>query len=141
LQGRTLSRALAELCEQRNDDAAARVTFQLEGDDRPLPSALEAGLYRIAQEALNNAIRHGSAATITVALSLGDEDLALRVDDDGGGFEGARCAGGDEELAAGFGLVGMCERVRLLGGVFDVQSAPGAGTRVQVDIPLNGRSG
>jgi two-component system, NarL family, sensor kinase len=137
LQGRSLAGALAELCEQRDAEGVPRVVFQLRGDDRPLPSSVEAGLYRVAQEALANALRHAGAGTITVGLSVERERATLQVEDDGRGFGVSACDEGVEpERVEGFGLVGMCERARLLGGAFDVQSSPGEGTRVQVAVPL-----
>lgn len=134
LQGRSLARALGELCAQRNDAGGPRVSFQLRGRDRPLSPGVEAGLYRIAQEALTNAVRHASPSQVSVQLVLSPEEITLVIEDDGRGFEGAvSCRGATPNH--GFGVVGMCERVRLLGGSFDVQTAPGIGTRVEVRVP------
>lgn len=136
LEGRTVARALAELCRERDGEGGGpRVEFLLRGDDRPLPAGVEAGVYRIAQEGITNAIRHAGASTIRVELELGRDAAVIRVEDDGAGFEEEACgaSGGRED---GFGLVGMCERSRLLQGDFTVQSTPGEGTRVEARLPL-----
>jgi two-component system NarL family sensor kinase len=100
---------------------------------RPLPARVEAGLYRIAQEALTNVVRHARARQVAVQLVLRPDRLHLTITDDGRGFD---------PLATPrdrYGLIGLNERVRLLGGALRVQSAPGAGTRLDVEIPLEGR--
>ena len=97
----------------------------------PLPPAVEVGLYRIAQEALQNALRHAAAARVVLRLETSPDRVRLTVQDDGKGFR-------DEEAASTsrFGLVGMRERARLLGGSFQVESSPGAGTRITAEVPL-----
>jgi two-component system NarL family sensor kinase len=102
------------------------------GGARKLPARLEAGLYRIAQEALGNALRHAGAREITVQLVTAPERIALTVEDDGRGFEPGSNSGGGRR----FGLVGLAERARLLGGALSVSSAPEAGTRVEAVVPL-----
>ena len=92
-----------------------------------LPLSQEAALcvYRIAQEALHNAIRHAKAATIEIALENGAEGLHLRVRDDGQGFE---TAGANSH--SGLGLSSMRERARLVDGSLQIRSRPGQGTTV-----------
>jgi len=103
----------------------------------PLPNPLnlqpaaEVGLLRIAQEALSNAGRHSGATSVEVSLGVRDGALELSVQDDGCGF--------DPEVSpqpGSFGLVGMGERARLAGGVLELSTRPGAGTRVSVRLPL-----
>lgn len=117
--------------------------LQVEGvseDDR-FPPECELALFRVAQEATNNTLKHAKAAKVTVSLSKRGQTLQLQVTDDGTGFTAASAGTG------GFGLSGMRERVLQLGGSFDVKSAPGAGTTVTARVPLaagiggNGRSG
>lgn len=124
LEGRTLPAALAALAQE------AAVTFEAPAVAVPLPPAVEVGLYRIAQEALQNAQRHAGAARVVLRLEVSPESARLTVQDDGKGFpEGAADA-------SRFGLVGMRERARLLGGTFQVESSPGAGTRITAEVPL-----
>jgi len=130
LEGRTLPAALAALAAEADAASRVSVTFEAVPAAASLPPAIEAGLYRIAQEALQNALRHAAAARIDLRLEIAPDMVLLTVQDDGRGF----AVGGS---AGGFGLIGMQERVRLLGGSFQVESAPGAGTRVTAEIPVN----
>ena len=97
---------------------------------RRLPTELETALYRIAQEALTNVVKHASASRVSVALSRRERAIALVVQDDGRGFE-SRDAGG-----AGLGLTGMRERVALLGGRLGIESTEDAGTMITAELPL-----
>lgn len=92
----------------------------------PLPAATEVAVYRIAQEALANVVRHARAEHAEVRLTVG-EGLGLNVTDDGGGFSGA---------SSGVGLHAMRERAEELGGVFTLTTGPKQGTRVSVTLPL-----
>jgi signal transduction histidine kinase len=96
-----------------------------------LPAFVEQELYRIAQEALNNALKHSRARHITLWLRREERRLVLEIVDDGVGFEPT--SAGDE---GGAGLRGITERVAGLGGAFALQSAPAAGTRLRVEVPL-----
>ena len=97
----------------------------------PLSAAKEVGLFRILQEALTNVIRHAQAQTVELTLSVQGKELCLSISDDGQGFEPS--AG----RPASFGLVGMRERVLMLGGTLSLQSEPGAGTTLSVRVPLS----
>lgn len=96
-----------------------------------LPAVVEQALYRIAQEALNNALRHANAGRITVILRQVQSRLILEIIDDGGGFDPAMA-----RENGGLGLRGMIERVEQLGGVLTLESALGAGTQLRVEIAL-----
>ena len=138
LEGRTLPAALAQLAAEAGAAGAPAVTFEAAGAaaTTPLPPAVEVGLYRIAQEALQNALRHAAAARVELRLEILADRVRLTVQDDGRGFAIAAVPPG---AAGRFGLVGMRERVRLLGGDFEVESAPGAGTRITAEAPLTAR--
>jgi signal transduction histidine kinase len=111
-------------------EARAGLTTTFEGEENArLRPEVEQELYRVAQEALNNVLKHAHASKVTVRLDAFDGRAALEVVDDGVGFEpGLR--GGD-----GYGLPGMRERVERLGGSLRIESGPGAGTRVRADVP------
>ena len=111
-------------------EARAGLTTRLEGDvsDRFSPE-MEQELYRLAQEALNNVLKHAHARHVTVRLDVSPARAVLEVADDGVGFEAA-LRGGD-----GYGLPGMRERAERLGGTLYVTSAPDAGTTVRVEVP------
>jgi two-component system sensor histidine kinase UhpB len=108
--------------------------MRVEGDPATLDEDAQTALYRIAQEALANAGRHAGAAHVEVVLSIGDEGAALRVSDDGAGFDPTTPGGGGGG-GAGLGLQGMAERARLAGGELDVRSSPGSGTTVMLRLP------
>ena len=95
---------------------------------------VELACYRIVQEALNNAAKHGHADHVDVELSMEADGLCLTVTDDGSGFDPT--AIDTHNGKGGFGIIGMRERVRLLNGRLEVISTPGAGTQVFAIIPL-----
>ncbi len=103
-------------------------------EDAQFPPAVELACYRIAQEALSNAARHGHAHHADIELSMEADGLCLTVTDDGIGFDVATIYPQDGK--GGFGIIGMRERMRLLNGRLEVISAPGAGTQVFAIIPL-----
>jgi signal transduction histidine kinase len=105
-----------------------KTEFNVEGAVELSPET-EEGLYRIAQEALNNALKHARARQITVSLRQTEEKIALEVADDGAGFEP-----GTAHKRGGIGLAAMEERVSELGGQLSVESRPGQGTRVIVEV-------
>ena len=94
-----------------------------------LAGDIETGLYRIIQEALTNARKHGAARHVTVRVHDDDSRVAASVTDDGGGFDVTA-------RAAGFGLIGIRERTDLLDGQLQVESAPGGGTTITVTVPV-----
>jgi len=89
-------------------------------------------MYRLLQEALTNVVKHAGASRVTVALVEDDGTVELSVTDDGAGFE-------TDAASEGFGLIGMHERIALLGGELDFDSRPGAGTTVVARIPVKRR--
>jgi signal transduction histidine kinase len=95
-----------------------------------IPQAMEENLYRIAQQALNNALKHAAATSLTLRLRAKDGHLVLEITDDGRGFDPE--AAGD---GAGQGLVSMRERAAQLGGTLAVTSVPGRGTTIAVRAP------
>lgn len=96
------------------------------------PLATKIALYRIIQEALNNAWRHAAGATPTVTVTGSDDRLDIEVADAGPGFDPAVAEGSETHL----GLVSMRERAESLGGQFHIESAPGRGTRAITTLPL-----
>ncbi len=129
LEGRSLERALEALTCQVQAQSNVPIAFEATGS-RPLPARIEVGLYRIAQEALTNVVRHAHAQQATVRLMTTPNYTQLIVEDDGVGFDVARLP------ADRHGLIGMRERARLLGGTLELSSDLERGTRVQVTIPF-----
>ncbi len=130
LEGRSLAEALPTLVNEWTARQGLQATCEVIGAQRPLPLRVEAGLYRIAQEAITNVIRHAQARHLTVQLAATPQTIKLIVEDDGKGFE-------IENVPKGrFGLIGLNERARLLGGTLEVCSVPGEGTCLGVTVPL-----
>lgn len=134
LEGRSLEDALDTLAAEYNARGSIRVEFKHSGGHRPLPLRLEVGLYRIAQEALANAERHADARLAKVSLAALPDRVVLSVQDDGHGFDPDRIPPGR------FGLIGLNERARLMGGVLKIQSVPRQGTSIEVSVPLDNKS-
>lgn len=130
LEGRSLGEALDELAERCRGEGQLLVAVERVGDGQPLPPRLEAGLFRIAQEALNNASQHANAREVHIALTCQPRQVSLTIVDDGCGFAP------DQVDADRFGLRGLNERARLLGGAMELQSHVGVGTRLSVVVPL-----
>jgi signal transduction histidine kinase len=104
--------------------------LQLGVVDPLLPEQLATALYRIVQESLTNVTRHAQASRVQISLTCEGGRLYLQVSDDGIGLDPAR------QRADSFGLIGITERVRALGGELNISSQPGCGTRVAVTIPI-----
>jgi signal transduction histidine kinase len=108
------------------------VDIHINGFDGPrLTPEIETNLYRIAQEALNNVLKHGKAAHVDVILERREGQVALIIEDDGVGFDPEGNAGNGR----GMGLIGMRERAALIGGTIEIESAPNEGTTLFVRIP------
>jgi nitrate/nitrite-specific signal transduction histidine kinase len=98
-----------------------------------LPHPVEEGLYRIAQEALNNSLKHACAADVVVRIGTANGKVVLEVEDDGQGFDL-----GAVEFNRGMGLANMRDRAAELGGLIDIRSEPGRGTLVKVEVAADG---
>jgi two-component system NarL family sensor kinase len=129
LDGRTLEAALRELAQEQASESGFELTFESVGG-RQLPIRVEVGLFRIAQEALSNVARHAGATEVYVGTVTSPSEVTVIIADDGAGFDPARVP------ADRFGLVGLNERAKLLGGQLRLESDPGVGTRLEVTIPL-----
>ena len=131
-----LSRRLElSVLERVGDDTEVRVTVS--GRQRELRTMRRIAAIRIAQEAVTNAVRHGGARRVGVHVEYRASYLRLTITDDGVGFPTSRLSA---RSLTGWGVHGMRERARALGGRVDIQSAPEAGTTVLLDLPYRRRS-
>lgn len=99
------------------------------------PQAIETAMYRVVQEALNNAVMHADATKVTVRVEHQGSNLVCTIEDDGSGFAVGRETNVAEER--GLGLLGMRERMKHLGGSLTVESEPGGGTKITAMVPLS----
>jgi PAS domain S-box-containing protein len=131
-----LKRALEAMLEHAGQASSVEFTARLEPVDDVFSSEAAMNVYRIVQESLNNILKHARAGHANVFLERDIHEVCLRVEDDGAGFAAGKSPGKN-----GLGLKNITERVRMLGGKLDIQSAPGQGTRIEVRIPVPERPG
>jgi PAS domain S-box-containing protein len=129
-----LTAALTQLANEWSVKTGIKVVVVQEEIADPLPRNIASCLYRVTQESLANITKHAKAARAEIELTCGGQEITLSIYDSGVGFD-------LKEIQArhrGLGLVNMRERVRSVGGHFDIQSEPGRGTHITVQIPLSG---
>jgi signal transduction histidine kinase len=131
-----LDMALARKVEEISLKSGLEIDYQYvagqEKDER-LPALVEVGLYRIATEALNNIISHATASRASVIILRQDSRVMLLVEDNGCGFDYTSVR---KNLEGCLGLIGMEERVALMGGTFRIESTPRSGTTLRAEVPV-----
>jgi len=132
--------AVRWFAQQYSERVGIEIGVEVIGAKRRLPSRVETVLFRIVQEALNNVGRHAHATHAKVQLEFADAAVVLTIEDDGRGFAVDQVLGVQPERRA-WGLLGVQERVSLVGGKFKVDSAPGHGTTMTVEIPVSKAEG
>lgn len=125
--------ALSTSCKQLTDGTKVQVEVTAKGRVRPLSETIEENLLRIAQESLTNVIKHSGATTATIELDYGAQNVILQIQDNGRGFEPEKSAGPSQ---GHFGLLGISERAKRLGGELSVSSEIGRGTTVRVQVSI-----
>jgi two-component system sensor histidine kinase UhpB len=125
--------ALEMLVRETRENSALDIHFQKSGEEQRLPGEVELALYRIAQEALSNVMRHAQAKHASLLIAFEDDEIKLEVRDDGIGFQTPKSPT-DFAPSGHFGLLGMRERADLIGSRLEVQSEPGQGTRLAVRL-------
>jgi len=124
--------ALRSILEAIRDQNGLFAEISVIGDERRIEDHIEIGVFRVAQEALNNVVKHANASTIRVRVEFAPNAVAVSVEDNGKGFDQS-----SEEATTGhFGLLGMRERLQLLDGTLTIKSAKGRGTKILITAPL-----
>lgn len=129
-----LEAALAAYAEEWSRQSGIRIDVHAQPGAQRLPTATESAIYRVVQEALTNIARHSGATHASIVLERRDGKVVAVVEDDGHGF-GLATEGRAADVPA-LGLLGVRERVELLGGTVAIESAPGSGTSLYVRIPI-----
>jgi signal transduction histidine kinase len=119
--------ALEWYAREVSRSSETEVEVKAENVSETLPDPLMVCIYRVVQEAVNNAQRHAHAKNVAVELRQTDSVVQVQIKDDGTGFDGKR--------TRGIGLLGMEERVKRLGGTITIESQPGAGTSIRAELP------
>ncbi len=115
------------------NDAGIQIQIQTHGETQPLSEIVEENLLRIGQEAITNAVKHSGASTVKIELAFSPEKVTLEINDNGKGFDPDHCAGPNE---GHFGLLGIRERAERMGGQATINSSPGAGACIRIEIPI-----
>ncbi len=134
LESLTPAQAIAAEAARFEAEHNVAAPFVLSGEERPLTPDQQAALLRIAQECLANAGRHAQAVRVRVGLQFTENEVLLRVEDDGAGFDVENRK--EPGPTGGYGLFGVMERARLLGGEVKIESALGWGTRILARLPM-----
>ena len=121
----------------RTNLEAAGIQVELDFPDQlsSLPQPLTTTLFRVAQEGVNNIIRHSQAKSVSISLGVQENDVYLRIQDDGHGFDPAQIGSEAMEMHH-WGLIGIQERIELVGGRLSIVSGPDRGTTLQVNTPM-----
>ena len=131
-----LTSALRWYAEHRLGELGIKTRVEVTGEERKLSSLMETALFRVVQEAITNIVKHAKARHVVLSVEFKDSTLNIEVEDDGRGFDmeaiSLRADKGQE-----LGLLGMRERVTLLEGEFHIESKPGSGTRLTIEVPLD----
>ena len=122
------------------EPAGIRVVIKAPSVPLQFSPAVTTTLFRIVQEAVSNIVRHAGAGSVTIVLQPNEATVSLKIEDDGRGFDPGHAAR-DAVESQRLGLLGIRERVELLGGQVQIESAPEKGTRLQVSIPMGGTGG
>jgi signal transduction histidine kinase len=131
LESKTLAEALQEVAANRSEDLAVRIGVTCEGPEHALPESVAGNLLLFAQEGITNALKHARPTQIDLQLRFTDGFVSLTVRDDGVGFEPASADGPKD---GHFGLQGMRERMKRLGGVLKIESSRGQGTLITATV-------
>jgi signal transduction histidine kinase len=127
-----LGSAAASFCQEVSTRHDVDIDFSTEGMPTDLPTRVALPLFRVLQEAVTNAVQHAGGRRVAVSLRAGSDELQLDVADTGAGFDVDAVLGGEAP-----GLVGMLERIRLLGGHLEIQARRGAGTSIRARVPFS----
>ena len=130
-----LVEAVEWLGQQFTQNTGIPVKFSSSDTQVKLPEQIATCIFRVYQEALTNITRYAHADKVSTSLTMSDESIIFHVEDNGQGFDGAAI-----QSKKSFGILGMKERVHLLGGSFELISTPGIGTSITINIPLTSKS-
>lgn len=113
-----------------------RTVFETAGREVRMPSAMEAAVYRLVQEAFTNALKHAAPSYVSLEMAYRPKSVRLLITDNGSGFQVEQTLAKTKD-STHFGLIGMRERVELLDGKMEIESEKGRGTKITISIPIN----
>ena len=127
-----LTKAIGELLEKIEDNSALEIVDELEDIDDLFEKEAEISIYRIIQESLNNILKHSEATKARVSIVETERSVKIEIADNGKGFDATSASETDKR--GGFGLLGMSERVRMLGGTLAIESAVNKGAQIKIEL-------
>jgi two-component system sensor histidine kinase DegS len=128
--------ALRKFAQDFEEKYKIRTRFELTGKELRLPSEMEAGIYRIVQEAFTNIHKHANASFVLLDVTIQPGELQIIIEDNGTGFSTKDLERDSAAEGERLGIVGMQERVELLEGEIRIESRPGEGTRIKIRVPI-----
>jgi len=127
---------LRKFVQDFEEKTKIRAVFETAGRELRMPSAMEAAIYRLVQEAFSNALKHASPTYVSLEIRFYPERVEIEIRDNGAGFDVEQALARSKK-GSHYGLIGMSERVELLNGKMDIQSAKGQGTKITISIPVS----
>jgi len=131
--------ALRQFAKARLEPKGTQVIIEESPSQRRLPPEVETALFRVVQEAVSNCARHAAARQVCICLHFDASNASVTVEDNGIGFDVQEMKL-SQDSGRGLGLLGMIERVELLGGELEIDSNPGQGTKIDIRVPVEHRS-
>lgn len=128
------TKAIASIIERVNKNTNIRIYSSLDDADKMLPPEIEINLYRIVQEIMNNIVKHSGATEALLNMNKSDKNISIFISDNGNGFDVDTIM--NKKSGSGFGLKGMLERVKLIGGTLELNSSPRSGTEIKLTVYL-----
>ena len=133
-----LTKALKSLFNKTAENSNLEIKTEIENIDSIFTSEEEISLYRVVQESLNNILKHAAARKVKIKVEKSENFLSVKIEDDGRGFSTDGALSNDKK--EGFGLLGIAERIKILGGTHFIESAVGKGTIVSFKIDISGKN-
>ncbi|WP_424766644.1 sensor histidine kinase [Paenibacillus sp. sgz302251] len=130
---------LRKFTQDFEEKTKIHTVFELSGKENRMPSAMEAAIYRLVQEAFTNIYKHASASHVILEINYQPHQISLVIHDNGVGFH-SQSMEMDASRNTHFGLVGMRERIELIEGRMEIDSNPGQGTKIVIEIPITAES-
>lgn len=130
-----LTKTLEAIFRRISEVTEIETTIEIDAIDDVFSAEAETNIYRVVQESVNNIIKHSNASTAQLIVKKSDTAVEVSIRDDGGGFD--QTATQTNGARGGFGLVGMAERVRMLGGIYRIESRKGNGTKIEIRLEIS----
>ena len=127
---------LRKFVQDFEEKTKIRAVFETSGRELRMPSAMEAAVYRLVQEAFSNALKHASPTYVSLEMTFFPKRILIVIQDNGVGFDVEQTMA-RSKTSSHYGLIGMHERVELLNGKMDIESARGQGTKITISIPVS----